>query len=68
VRGPLNQAQLQAEGNRPAGGRRQSRLQLLPEEAKRISRDDDQLRSITLYTMMYGSNVAIARFNIPSSL
>ncbi|CAK7242270.1 MAG: hypothetical protein STHCBS139747_003757 [Sporothrix thermara] len=32
--------------------------------ANEVCRDDDQLRSITLYAMMYGSNVTIAWFNI----
>ncbi|KAK8109037.1 transmembrane transporter Liz1p [Apiospora sp. TS-2023a] len=32
--------------------------------ANEICRDDDQLRSVTLYAMVYGSNVTIAWFNI----
>ncbi|KAH9906003.1 major facilitator superfamily domain-containing protein [Xylariomycetidae sp. FL2044] len=32
--------------------------------ANEICRDDDQLRSITLYAMVYGSNVTIAWFNL----
>ncbi|KAK8057304.1 MFS general substrate transporter [Apiospora saccharicola] len=32
--------------------------------ANEVCRDDDQLRSVTLYTMVYGSNVTIAWFNI----
>lgn len=32
--------------------------------ANEVCRDDDQLRSVTLYAMVYGSNVTIAWFNI----
>lgn len=34
--------------------------------ANEVCRDDDQLRSLTLYSMVYGSNVTIAWFNIVS--
>ncbi|KAK7937702.1 uncharacterized protein PG986_014570 [Apiospora aurea] len=32
--------------------------------ANAVCRDDDQLRSVTLYAMVYGSNVTIAWFNL----
>ncbi|ORY30835.1 major facilitator superfamily domain-containing protein [Naematelia encephala] len=32
--------------------------------ANEVCRDDDQLRALTLYSMVYGSNVTIAWFNI----